>query len=78
VNSVADLKALSAGAFHCAQLLGYYAPGDGGGGEFYWDASSSEPDNGGTIITPASNPGAGRWKRLIEGCGSYRVAIIRF
>jgi hypothetical protein len=67
VNSIADLKALTAGAFHCVQLLGYYAPGDGGGGEFYWDASSAEPDNGGTIIIPASNPATGRWKRLVEG-----------
>ncbi len=66
VNSIADLKALRAGVFQCVQLLGYYAPGDGGGGEFYWDASSSEADNGGTIIIPASNPATGRWKRLVN------------
>jgi parallel beta-helix repeat protein/putative cofactor-binding repeat protein len=67
VSSIADLKALSAGAFLCVQLLGYYAPGDGGGGEFYWDASSTDPYNGGTTIIPESNPPAGRWKRLVDG-----------
>jgi hypothetical protein len=67
VDSIAGLRALSAGAFRCVRLLGYHAPGDGGGGEFYWDASSSELDNGGTIIIPASKPATGRWKRLVEG-----------
>lgn len=67
VNSIADLKALPAGVFHCVELLGYYAPGDGGGGEFFWDASSTEPDNRGTIIIPDSNPTTGRWKRVLGG-----------
>ena len=67
VNSIADLRALSAGVFSCLTLLGYHAPGDGGGGEFYWDALSTEPDNGGTVIEPGSNPAAGRWKRLVDG-----------
>ncbi|HVP97695.1 MAG TPA: hypothetical protein VMS87_00285, partial [Roseiarcus sp.] len=30
VNSIADLKALAAGGFRCVEVLGYYAPGDGG------------------------------------------------
>jgi hypothetical protein len=67
MDSMSDLKALSAGAFHCVQLLGYYAPGDGGGGEFFWDASSTELDNGGTIIMPTSTPAKGRWQRVAEG-----------
>ncbi|MGO4290889.1 hypothetical protein [Chitinophaga sp. RAB17] len=46
-------------------LLGYYAPGDGGGGYFYWDASSTENDNSGTIIKGSST--TGRWKRLYSG-----------
>ena len=33
-------------------LRGYYTLGDGGGGIFYWDASSNAADNGGTIINP--------------------------
>jgi hypothetical protein len=67
VNSIIDLKALNAVAVQCLTVLGYHAPGDGGGGEFYWDASSSETDNGGTIIVPVSNPATGRWKRLVDG-----------
>ena len=44
-------------------LKGYYNPGDGGEGFFYWNASSTTPDNGGTIIggfTP------GRWYRMFD------------
>jgi hypothetical protein len=67
VKSIAALKALAAGVVPCLTVLGYYAPGDGGGGSFYWDASATEPDNAGTIIAPASNPPTGRWKRLVEG-----------
>jgi hypothetical protein len=67
LKSIADLKALKDGAVPCLTLLGYYGPGDGGGSEFYWDPSSNEPDDRGTIIIPASNPSTGRWKRLVEG-----------
>jgi hypothetical protein len=67
VNSIAALKALGAGVVSCLTVLGYYAPGDGGGGSFYWDASATELDNGGTTIAPASSPATGRWKRLVDG-----------
>lgn len=76
VNSIADLTALNAGAAPCLTVLGYYAPGDGGGGEFYWNASSTEPDNGGTVIVPASNPASGRWKRLVEGPLSVHATVV--
>jgi hypothetical protein len=66
-NSIADLRALDAGVVPCLTVLGYYEPGDGGGGSFYWDASASEADNAGTVIAPASNPVTGRWKRLVDG-----------
>jgi len=66
-NSIADLKALTVGATLCLTVLGYYVPGDGGGGEFYWDAASVQPDDGGTVIVPATNPAIGRWKRLVDG-----------
>lgn len=41
-------------------LLGYYAPGDGGGGDFYWQPANTTGDNRGTIIVVAS---LGRWLR---------------
>jgi hypothetical protein len=65
VNCIAALKALGAGVVPCLTVLGYHAPGDGGGGNFYWDASATEIDNGGTIFAPASNPPMGRWKRMM-------------
>lgn len=44
---------------------GYYAPGDGGGGEFYWALGNTDTvDNG---ITFAGNTSAGRWKRVYSG-----------
>lgn len=48
---------------------GCVTAGDGAGGLFYWDASSTELDDGGTIIQP-SVAGAGRWKRIFDGAMS--------
>jgi hypothetical protein len=44
---------------------GYSTVGDGGGGTFFWDASSATGDNDGTIIVPTG--GTGRWVRLYSG-----------
>ena len=61
VNNIAELIAVTSPlpgeAYH---VLGYYTPGDGGGGEFYWNATSAEMANNGTIF----GTGTGRWKRL--------------
>lgn len=43
-------------------LLGYHHPGDGGGGEFYWDADSTVTPVDGIIFQVGTN--AGRWIRL--------------
>ncbi len=44
-------------------VLGYYTPGDGGGGTFYWDATStSTPD--GVFIIQTSGTSTGRWRRV--------------
>jgi hypothetical protein len=53
---------------------GFWALGDGGGGEFYWDTSSHTGDNGGTIIVPAGST-TGRWVRLP---GQYTEADARW
>lgn len=47
------------------QVLGYWAPGDGGGGDFIWNASATT-DDGGTIIKQ-NNIATGRWKRKYSG-----------
>ncbi|MGO9032078.1 hypothetical protein, partial [Mycobacterium sp.] len=49
-----------------AIVLGYWYAGDGGGGLFYWDASSDARPDGGTVFAIACHP-LGRWIRLIEG-----------
>ena len=66
VDTLAKLKAVGAGVVPCLSLLGYYTPADGGGGNFYWDASSAEAENGGTVIKPNSVlPSVpGRWRRV--------------
>lgn len=63
VDTINDLIAFSAVSDGVSVLvLGYGAVGDGGGGQFYWDATSTETDNGGTIIQPQAFQ-TGRWKR---------------
>jgi len=52
-------------------VLGYYTKGDGGGGTFYWDSTSTETDNGGTIIQ-ATGVTTGRWKRLYGSILDYK------
>ncbi|WP_162902954.1 hypothetical protein [Taibaiella koreensis] len=40
-------------------LMGYYAPDDGGEGEFFWDNGNTDTVNGGTIVAslyPCSKP----------------------
>jgi hypothetical protein len=43
-------------------LLGYYQPGDGGGGQFYWDPNSTLPGNDGTVVQLSQ----GRWIRIAD------------
>lgn len=63
VPTISDLKDVNNvyDGIH-ANVLGYYEIGDGGGGSFYYDATATDTDNGGTIIVP--NSGTGRWFRL--------------
>ncbi|MEC5143631.1 NosD domain-containing protein [Chitinophaga sp. 212800010-3] len=63
VNSIAALRVTNGTtADNVCTLLGYYAPGDGGGGSFYWDDTSGDQDNGVTIIK--AQAATGRWKRI--------------
>jgi hypothetical protein len=68
VVSIAALKLLGSAISDndSISVLGYYAEGDGGGGTFYWDATSTDTDNGGTIIQ-ATGVTTGRWMRVFSG-----------
>jgi hypothetical protein len=65
VNNIAGLKLVTGATHEVAEVLGYYAINDGGGGEFYWDAGSTATDNGGTIIQATGVP-TGRWLRIVD------------
>jgi len=67
VDSIADLKSLDRKErIECVSVLGYYAPGDGGGGDFYWDFGSEDVDDGGMVIGSSVDVG-GKWKRINNG-----------
>jgi hypothetical protein len=52
-------------------LQGYTAAGDGGGGLFYWNSTSTTADNGGTIIA-VTGITTGRWIRIYSGAIDIR------
>ena len=69
-ETIADLKALDTSAHTRANVLGYYAAGDGGGGVFRFDPASAKDDNGGTVLAP--DVGSGRWLRVYSGALNLR------
>lgn len=69
VEKIADLISISSPQINTVyNVLGYTTAGDGGGGDFYWDADDLSNDNNGTIFK-SSLPSLvnGRWKRLYDG-----------
>lgn len=67
VDSVADLRALTVTADEMTvTLLGFYEPGDGGQGIFFWNDRETAPDDGGIYIKCANEKG--RFVRLCEDC----------
>lgn len=66
VDSISDLLSLPLEDISEAQQVSVkeYTQGTGvGGGTFYWDSTSEETDNGGTIFSVSGVP-TGRWKRV--------------
>lgn len=65
VESVADLKGLPSATYRRAFVLGYYAPGDGGGGSYWLDSTdTATPDDGGSVLIADDG---GRWKLAQTG-----------
>ncbi len=62
-NSVTSLAATIGSSGQSAHLLGYYSPGDGGGGTFYWAQGDSTSADGGLVF--GASP-SGRWKRVFD------------
>ncbi|KAA2245761.1 hypothetical protein F0L74_07360 [Chitinophaga agrisoli] len=63
VTSIATLKSTNGAAPNeYSHVLGYYTPGDGGGGAFYWDDAATDAEDG--IVTIKAPNATGRWKRL--------------
>ena len=50
-----------------AHVAGYHAAGDGGGGQFWFDAGSTEVEDGGLVLAPEGEAPAGRWRRFVGG-----------
>jgi hypothetical protein len=70
VDNLANLRAMAhATTAPVVVVEGYSTGGDGGGGMFLWNATSTLTDNDGTIVRPndvaAASPG--RWIRLYSG-----------
>lgn len=69
VDTIADMTALTVaklGNNNYITVAGYNSIGDGGGGTFFWNASSTATENLGTIFE-ADEGGTGRWIRIFEG-----------
>jgi len=71
VRNIAALQAIDAStltANNAVLVLGYYNPGDRGGGIFQWQLNSSATPDGGRYLasTNALSP-SGRWERMLSG-----------
>lgn len=66
-DTVTDLVALEGDSDGRALLLaGYHSKGDGGGGQFYWDSTSTDTGDDGVTFA-VSGVATGRWKRVYFG-----------
>lgn len=75
-NIVTDLRGFSGLTGMKVFMGGYTSNGDGGQGNFYWNASGNAPDDSGvTCITP-NGVAAGQWTRLTGGSSVSTTATI--
>jgi hypothetical protein len=63
-NTVADARTVSGSTNKGMMLLGTNSPGDGGGGTFYWNPSSTAPDDNGLTTIQPNGLTRGVWQRL--------------
>lgn len=75
VATIAALRSIPAGAAAAQSIVnvsGYWSAGDGGGGMFIWNASSTAADDSGSVIAPTGISGAGRWTRVMGSIQSAK------
>jgi hypothetical protein len=65
-SNIAQLRSFIAKSDMQVSVAGSISPGDGGGGIYYWNANSTGPDNGTTIIVPTGSL-QGAWVLLSSG-----------
>lgn len=63
VATVTELKGINA-RNGTVFARGENTAGDGGGGEYYWDSTSTDPDDGKDTVLPTGWTDPGRWKRV--------------
>src|SRR5882762_3479904 len=64
-DSIASLSAVIGAPGLAVTVKGFYVPGDGGGGDFYWDETSTATAVSGMILKNAS-VATGRWIRRYD------------
>ena len=64
VDSIEELRNITAGTLPLVYVSGYYGVGTGGNKFFYFDANSTATDDGGAVIAPQGTPATGRWLAL--------------
>lgn len=74
LRNIAELRARAGSVGAEVTILGSVNTGDGGSAAYYWDATSTEPDNGFTVLQK-SGLTPGRWKikvdqRLVATCSN--------
>lgn len=62
--SVSDIVVVTSGDIF-AVALGGAAAYDGGGGNYGWNSTSTDADDGINILEPDDSTGAGRWQKIL-------------
>lgn len=68
IDEIASVNAANVAALRAAnpRTAKLATINDVGGGQFYWDAASTDADDGALTLLPTGWSGAGRWKRLVK------------
>lgn len=75
-DNVANLRAFIGLPGMQVFMRGYVDPGDGGQGDFYWNANGTGPDDGGVTTIVPNGAATGVWTRIIGGTNNSIVSVI--